>query len=126
MIGKRIGYLAALVALSAMTSAASAGSDVINLKTRTGVAGRVEEHLRSLAQGNEREAELVSLTVHSRSGEVNGEVRIRSRQVSGKIFNPLSGKHTPIVAYDWTVRGRFRYNARTADGDAVLDLGRGV
>lgn len=109
-----------------------ASASEIDLRKRSRFSDQINHFLRNLAQGNERSSGIDRLTLNTQTGQIRGEVWIRSRQVSGhtpKVFNPFSGRHVggaPIVAYDWTVRGNFSFNPKNGAGHATIDLGRGI
>ena len=90
--------------------------------------------LHDFAQGNERNAGVNSLSMNRMTGDVQGNVWVRHRQVAGytpRVWNPNPfhpgwAGGDPIVVYDDTQTADFAFNLRTGSGHFVLDLGRGV
>jgi hypothetical protein len=85
----------------------------------TEVARKIEDKLRSLAQGNERSAQVARITVNRATGDVTGGFKVRHRQVWKTPF----GK---VVAYDLTQSGNFTFNIFSLDVRGSLNLGRGI
>jgi len=91
----------------------------------TGVARKIEDKLRSLAQGNEKSAEVTRITVDRATGDVTGGFKVRHRQV-WKVWNPIRRRNEKWVAYDLTQSGNFRFNIFSLDVRGSLNLGRGI
>lgn len=87
-------------------------------------AKQAAKFLRKFAQGNEKSAGWKELSLNTSTGEIRGKAYIRSRHVV-KVRIPLDGKKK-VVVYDWTVKGSFRGNIKTGDGDGKIDFGRGI
>jgi hypothetical protein len=91
----------------------------------TGVARKIQDKLRSLAQGNEKSAEVTKITVDRATGDVTGGFKVRHRQV-WKFWNPIKGETQKQVVYDLTQSGNFTFNIFSLQISGSLDLGRGV
>lgn len=93
--------------------------------SKTPIAQRLIDYMRNLGQGNERSAGIDYLILNKSTGEARGKVWVRSRQHSGDLTDPITGRSVPIIAYDWTVTGTFNINIK-GDVDCKVDLGRGI
>jgi hypothetical protein len=91
----------------------------------TGAARKIQEKLRSLAQGNERSAEVTRITVDRATGDVTGGFKVRHRHV-WRVWNPLTFRHEKVVAYDLTQSGNFTFNIFSLEIRGSLNLGRGI
>jgi hypothetical protein len=99
-------------------------SGIVDLKNSAG-GQEVNRLLASLAQGNEGQGGLQSLSINVNTGEVSGSGYVRHHQ-AWDYTDPIFHTHQHQDVYDWTWNGSFSFNARTGSGHAVLDLGRGV
>jgi uncharacterized membrane protein affecting hemolysin expression len=93
--------------------------------TNTGVARKIQDKLRSLAQGNEKSAEVTRITVDRATGDVTGGFQVRHRQV-WKFWNPFKGETQKEVVYDLTQSGNFTFNIFSLEIRGSLNLGRGI
>jgi hypothetical protein len=91
----------------------------------TEVARKIEDKLRSLAQGNEKSAQVSRITVNRATGDVTGGFTVRHRQV-WKIWDIVLRRHVKNVVYDLTQSGNFTFNIFSLDVRGSLNLGRGV
>lgn len=96
-------------------------------------AGRqVLQTLKGLAQGNEHDAGIDTLTLDIGSGRVHGKVWVRHRQSWGTLRVwipwplPSHWEGRESVAYDLRQEAEFSYDGARNSGHITLDLGRGV
>ncbi|MGO8899658.1 MAG: hypothetical protein ACLQU5_15115 [Isosphaeraceae bacterium] len=112
---------------------AYAQNPVIDLKNAP-VGHKLAGFLHDFAQGNERNAGVNSLSMNRMTGDIQGNVWVRHRQVAGHTprvwnpnpFHPGWAGGDPIVVYDDTQTADFAFDLRTGSGHFVLDLGHGV
>lgn len=108
--------MCSMVAIHAQTPA-----KIVDLRNTPG-GKQVASILGKLAQGNEGEGRLESLTLNLQTGEITGRGVVRHKHVWK--YGPNWAPQTQTV-YDWTWNGSFSFNAKTGAGHAEVDVGRG-
>lgn len=95
------------------------------------VEQRIEKELKKVAQGNEGDAD-VEGSFDPKTGWVKGSGWILHRHKIGSHPSihrdglKVKVRHVPLYAYSVKNEFSFKYNVVTGEGDAKLDLGRGV
>ena len=115
-------FLLAVACLGFGFAASASAKEVDLKKDKENEVRKVEEFLRNLGQGNERSGEVTSAKFDTDSGEIKLGIKVRCRQVSGYVYNPISRKRVPIVTYDYDLSADIFLNFKTGKTSGNVKL----